>query len=242
MKFITDFLEKEKQRPFVVTKKYPNGVHYIYEKYTKWNRMHKFFNPLNDEQIDTLQKDVNEAQRAMYVFPSWYRDFLKTTNGLNVFFDAISFYGEQTPVVLHPKYGQIKALIERDNPDWTAPYNLRFPNSIKYDLNAQNRWLTIVSYHYDHTHIAWDFKKNKIIAMYAHRATFPIKEWKKLTESDYEKLIIAEWDDFETFFIAEMKRLSEVFKKNENLDLDINENLFVLWRKALPIGHKDFQN
>ncbi|MDR2091188.1 MAG: SMI1/KNR4 family protein, partial [Clostridiales bacterium] len=117
MKFINDFLENEKQKEVVITKDFPNGTKFFYQGETKYKVLHAWYKPLDDEQIDKLQTDVNNAQGASFVFPEWYRDFFKTTNGLNIFFGSISFFGEQTPLVEHPVYGLIEAGLERENPN-----------------------------------------------------------------------------------------------------------------------------
>lgn len=141
------------------------------------------------------------------------------------------------PLVIDKQKGKIRALIERNNPNWLAPYNLRFTNSIKLDLSSKDRWLTIGCYHYDGTQIAIDFKNNSIVAMYNLPVTITVKELRKMKESDYEKMIICEWENFESFFISETKRLSKVVKSNKNISL----SGFTAWKKTLPINHKDFE-
>ena len=159
---------------------------------------------------------------------------------MNIFYGAISFYGEQTPMVYDPRYGHIEALVERDNPQWMAPYNLRYTRSVKYDKSAQNRWLTIGSYHADGTQIAWDFNKENIVIMYPLPVTMPMKEFKKLKEADYENLIINSWKNFEDFFIDESQRLQDVFKQCVGWE-EIDQADLEFWKKTLPIGHKKFQ-
>lgn len=240
MKYIVDFFEKEKLRTQVTVKKYPNGTKYLIKNDPlKVRSLHSYFNPLNELQINKLQSDVNDAQKAKYVFPEWYKDFLKNSNGMNLFLNSISLYGEQTPIIDHYKYGKIESFLERDNPDWMAPFNLRFTNSIKYSFEAQNRWLVIGAYYYDGTQIVWDFKTNIIEAMYALPVTISTKTLKKMREVDYEKMIITEWKDFETFFTQETARLSLIFNRYSDLtqikDIDIE-----LSKETLPNGHKDF--
>lgn len=240
MKYVIDFIEKERLRKQIIANKYPNGTKYVVQNDPLKARVfHSYFTPLDDLQIEKLQKDVNDAQKSDYVFPEWYKTFLKTTNGMNLFFGSISLYGEQTPIINHPKYGRIETLLERENPNWMAPYNLRYTNSVKYNLEAQNRWLVIGSYKYDGTQIVWDYKTKKIEAMYALPATISVKSLKKMEESDYEKMIITEWKDFETFFTQETERLSSIF--NEYSDLMQIKNIDIeLSKKVLPKGHKDF--
>jgi len=250
MEYIDDFLAKERQKEFVVTKNLSNGVRFIRESETKPKYLHEWFKPLDDEQIDKLQADVNKAQRSAYVFPEWYRDFFKSTNGLNLFFASISFFGEQTPLVEHPKYGLIEAGIggysddpvEREN--WMAPYNLRYTNSGMLDPAIKKRWLVIGSYGQDGTLIVLDFKTNKIVAMYVLPVTLSIKEFRKMKEADFEQRIFAEWKDFETLFMSETERLSKIFagfmdtKEFSLLGLDYIQ--LPIWKKTLPKGHKDF--
>ena len=58
---------------------------------------------------------MNNVQKAKYVFPKWYIEFLKTTNGLNIFLNSISLFGEQTPIVENKKIGKTESLLEREN-------------------------------------------------------------------------------------------------------------------------------
>lgn len=239
LNYVNDFLELEKKKPNIVLKEFSNGIEYIYKKYIRFNYLHSFYYPLNDSQIKKLESDVNVAQSAHYIFPDWYIEFLKTTNGLNIFFNSIIFYGEQTPMINHPKYGYVEAPIERDNPEWMAPFNLRYPrNSIRYDAAAQERWLIIGSYHADGTIIAWDYTLNKIVLMYSLPVTLSIKKLKHLSELDYQDLIFKSYDSFEEFFHGETFRLNVVFDKYlDKNELDQTDVLF--WRKTLPIGHKN---
>ena len=236
MKHIENFIEKEKSRKDITLYKYPNGEELIYENYQKYNILHCFYNKLSDEQIKFLQDDVNISLNSDYIFPEWYKDFLKVSNGMNIYFGAISLYGEQTPMTI-TEHGTIKALIKRDDPNWIAPYNLRFPGDEKYEPTIANRWLVIGGYYYDGTKIVYDYKLNKLIAMYSLPIKLSIKDWKKMKEYDYEKLIICEWKDFQTFFISETNRLSDIINKY----VGMNQEGFTEWKKTLPPGHKNFE-
>lgn len=162
MNFIINFIRKEEERKQIEVVAYSNGVKYVIENDPLVARtFHTFFKPLNNEQILKLEDDVNNVQKAKYVFPKWYIEFLKTTNGLNIFLNSISLFGEQTPIVENKKIGKTESLLERENIEWLAPYNLRYSNSVKFSEEAQNRWLVIGNYKYDGTHIAWDFKTKK---------------------------------------------------------------------------------
>ena len=241
MKYITDFLAKERQKEYVVTKDFPNGTKFFIKgDPLKARIMHSCFKPLNDEQIDKLQADVGKAKKATYFFPEWYKDFFKTTNGLSIFFNSISFYGEQTPLVEHPIYGLTEALIERDNPEWMAPYNLRYVGNTIFDASV-SRWLMIGSYNSDGTNIAWDFKTNKIVAMYALPVTLSIKALRKMKEAEHEQLIFAKWDGFDDFFLSETKRLGKVLENYSEV-MKIKPGDITFWKKTLPVGHKDFIN
>jgi len=246
MQFIKEFLEREKRRKGILLNEFPNGRKYIGDNDTNTQKtMHQYFKPLDDVAIDKLQHDVNNAQRANYIFSNWYRDFFKITNGLNVFFGSINFYGEQTPMINHSIYGYTEAFLERDNPNWMAPYNLRFTRSARFDINAQNRWLTIGSYGQDGAQIIYDYKKDKIVAMYVLPVVTSIKQLRKLMESDYEQMIFAEWPDFKTFFISETERLSKIFEPYPNIEYVNHGNIkgsvdHVCLKKTLPKGHRDY--
>lgn len=234
---VKNFFEREKKNG-VSLETLPNGIRYLTDQCVRFNRIHEIYKPLTDEQIDTLQLDVNQAQLTDFVFPEWYRDFLKTTNGCNIYFGCISLYGEQTPLVWSEKYNAyIKALLERTNPNWMAPYNLR-DIDIKFDEVSKKRWLAIGTYHFDGTQIVWDYKTQKLIAMYSLPVTISIKALKKMSEADYENLICAQWDSFDDFFVQETKRLNNVITR---YGVD-KEKGFLSWEKTLPIGHKDYQD
>lgn len=239
MNFIKDFFKKEEDRCQIIVNTYSNGIKYIIKNDPLVARsLHSYFNPLTDEQIQKLEDDVNHVQKAIYVFPKWYKEFLKTTNGLNIFMNSISLFGEQTPIVNNEKYGKTEALLERKNSEWLAPYNLRYTNSVKFSEEAQNRWLVIGSYKYDGTQIAWDFKKEKIIAMYSLPATTSLKKLKKMQECDYESMIICEWENFESFFVTETERLSKIFEQYTDLSQIKNYDV-ILEKKTLPNFHKE---
>ena len=235
---IKDFFEAEKNNN-VTLQVLPNGVKYLHNEVTQWNIFHESFKPLTDEQIDMLQANVNQAQMAAFVFPEWYRDLLRTTNGFNLFFDKISFYGEQTPLVWSENdKTYTKTLIERNNPNWMAPFDLCFTNSIKFDESSKKRWLTIGGYSADGTQIVWDYKTQKIVAMYRLPVTTSIKALKKLKEADYEKLICSQWNSFDEFFVQETARLKKVIEK---YGVDKEKGGFYLVEKTLPVGHKDYE-
>ena len=76
---VLDFFEREKEKD-VRLEILPNGIRYRSTKCLKFNILHECYIPLTDEQIDILQADVNQERYADFIFPEWYRDFLKTTN------------------------------------------------------------------------------------------------------------------------------------------------------------------
>jgi len=245
MQFILDFLDKEKQREGIITKDFPNGTKFFHESETKYKILHQWFNPLDDIAIDKLQHDVNKVKQVNYVFPAWYREFFKTTNGLNINFISICFHGEQTPMVNHPIYGWTEALRgwnsegKEDLENWMAPFNLRYTTLSGFDINTITRWLAIGCYRADGTHILWDFKDNNIKAMYAMPVTTSLKKLRQLKESDYEAMIFAEWSDFETLFKVETERLAKIFEGcTDSTKIDYCDVSF--WNKTLPKGHKDF--
>lgn len=225
---VKKFFEEEKEKDFIV-ENLPNGVRYRSKKDIQWNIMHESYKPLTDEQIAFLQDEVNAFKRTHYIFPEWFHDFLKTSNGCNLFYDSLSIYGEQTPLL--NKAGEKEyAKLDRTNPDWMAPYNLR-TDGLKMDPASAERWFVFGSYSYDGTELAWDYKRKKIVAMYELPDTMSIKEKRKVKEADYEKMICAEWDSFDEFFLNETKRLEEVILKyGEEVDV-----------QSLPVGHKDWE-
>ncbi|MBO5327707.1 MAG: SMI1/KNR4 family protein [Clostridia bacterium] len=239
-KIVNEFFENEKLED-VLLEVLPNGVKYIVntdkDMKPKAKILHTKYKGLTDKQIDFLQKDVNDGLKSNYVFPEWYRDFLKTSNGCNLFFSSLCLFAEQTPWSYVEKYKCYRRdLIDSLNPEWMAPYNLRHPRSIKIDTNSRQRWLSLGEYK-DGTLIEWDYATNKIVAMYAMPVLTPIRELKKLKETHYENMICAEWDSFDDFFLNETKRLKQVVKSFGMDRIEYDKN----WKKTLPRGHKDYQ-
>ena len=236
-RIVKDFFERQEGND-IQQEVLENGIRYLSKKSAQFNRLHEWFKPLSDEQIDGLQEEVNAAQMASFVFPAWYRDFFRTANGCNLFYGCISLYGDQTPTVWSESEKRyIKATLPRSNPDWMAPFDLRFTNSVKFEKASKQRWLTIGSYAYDGTQIVWDFKTEKIEAMYRIPVTLPLKAKRALKEADYERMICAQWDNFDAFFAQETERLGQVVSK---YGVD-EEKGFLHPEKTLPIGHREYQ-
>ncbi len=231
-KLINDFFKTEANGD-VSIEEYPNGVKYFSNK-TRKPPYHEYYKPLTEEQIEFLQSDINAQYKTSYVFPDWLKRFYKITNGCFVFFGAFSIHGEQTPLVTVNGVLE-KAGLRRADETWMAPYDLREVN--KFDEACKNRWLILGSYDYDGTEIAWDYKTQKIVAMYNVSESLSTKAWKKLKEVDYEKTICAEWDSFEEFFEQETKRIKAVM---EACEIDAEEG-FCDWEKTLPVGHEDHE-
>jgi hypothetical protein len=74
--------------------------------------------------------------------------------------------------------------------------------------------------------------------MYDFPAATPIRVFKKMKEADYEQLIFAEWDSFETLFLSETKRLAKIFEFIDPRTVDYGDLIF--WKRTLPVEHKDF--
>ena len=87
MDYIVDFINEVKKIYELDQKK--DGYSLINNELENFNTMFEFFTPLNDEQIKKLEQDVNCAQGAQFVFPNWYKDFLKITNGMNLYFGCL---------------------------------------------------------------------------------------------------------------------------------------------------------
>lgn len=232
-KLIIDFFNKEKHGE-VYLEECPNGTRYFSKRVNDFPVYHEQFKPLSDKQIDFLENELNQSG-ANYKFPEWLREFYKITNGCNVFFDSLSIYGEQTPIVLDEKNNLSKSLLNRTDSSWMAPYDMRINDKI--DRDSRNRWLVIGSYSFDGTEISWDYKNQRIVAMYKLSELVSMKKWKNLKELDYEKAICAEWDSFDLFFLQETERLRKVASVCE-----IDDKEFCGWEKTLPIGHKDHED
>lgn len=74
----------------------PNGYELNSKRFEKFNTMFEFYNPLDNFQIDFLEQDVNNAQGSNFVFPEFLKSLLSYTNGMNLFYGSLSFYGSQT--------------------------------------------------------------------------------------------------------------------------------------------------
>lgn len=66
---VNNFFEREKENN-VRLEVLPNGVRYLSNQCVKFNRLHEWYKPLTDEQIDTLQADVNGRRWRNLSFPN----------------------------------------------------------------------------------------------------------------------------------------------------------------------------
>jgi len=233
MDYIVDFINEVKKIYELDQKK--DGYSLINNELENFNTMFEFFTPLNDEQIKKLEQDVNCAQGAQFVFPNWYKDFLKITNGMNLYFGCLCFYGDQTPVI-KTDTGYIRKLIERENPNWMAPYSLLTNGSIKHDVDCKNRWFTFAGFR-DDTLVAYDYKTNEIVRMRKDPVDLSIKRWKKMSEVDYENKIIHKWKNFEDFFkesINMLKNITEEWLNDTEIKkLDGFDRQLELWDRII---------
>lgn len=116
-----------------------------------------------------------------------------------------------------------------------APFPLTTSRTIKYKEECKNRWLAFAGCK-DDTLICYDYKTNKIVKMKKDSVDLSMKKWKSMSEEDYEGKIINEWNDFDTFFTSETKRISLIVKQwlldEETYKLDDLDRIIYLWEKV----------
>lgn len=141
--------------------------------------LHINYAGLTDESIDVLQDSLGKK------LPKDYADFLKHTNGINIFSDSISIWGMRTSNT-------------RRGDEAIQPYDLVSLNDEK-NGEISDDWLVFGSYSWDGSTMLYDLSKNNS------------KVYRCECNS---KKILQEWSDLLTWLGAEIERLSQLFDKN----------------------------
>jgi hypothetical protein len=137
--------------------------------------LHEIYCPINNNDIEEL-----EAKLA-FRLPRIFQDFLKLSNGLNLFSDTISIAG------------YIK-FYERKGDDARQPYSLLIPNVHERLPDSKKSYLYIGSYSWDGSLLYIDKSNNKV--------------FRCLSDSSEP---FNEWDSFWVMVLSEAQRISKLF-------------------------------
>ena len=113
-------------------------------------------------EITTLKEIEKELSISL---PDDFKEFLLTTNGINIFSDSISVYGKRTSYV-------------REGDEAIQPYDLALHhNEVKHYL--PDKYLVIGSYNWDGSHIIYDLDTNQIHRCERYSSTV-LQSWDNL--------------------------------------------------------------
>jgi hypothetical protein len=143
--------------------------------------LHYIYKGLSIEQIEEFEKKFPVA------FPSEYKEFLKESNGINVFSDSLSIWG-------------LRNSYERTGDGAIQPYDILALNNER-PKGCPNTWLFFGSYSWDGTRLLFDLANgdgsNKVYRC-ARRST----------------QILQEWPSFWVWFDSEVERIGKLFDSN----------------------------
>ncbi len=139
-------------------------------------RLHIVPGGLREEGIALLEDHINRK------IPNNYRDFLRQTNGLHVYSDAISLDGLRTNYA-------------RDIAGAWQPFSLIEPNTYERPRDAKDSYLFIGGYGYDGSSLFVDSDSGKV-----YRCA-----------QKYASEIFNVWPDFWTMLTSEVERLDGLF-------------------------------
>lgn len=146
--------------------------------------LHTIYAVLNEEEIGLLEKKLG------CVIPFIYKNFLQTTNGLNVFNGTLSLFG------FRKNYNRTVDNI------LGQPFDIIVPNVLERPYNAKGNVFIIGSYNWDGSYLYIDTKTNKVHLCERNDATS-----------------LLQWPDFETMIEREIPRLISLFDK-EGKEID----------------------
>ena len=142
---------------------------------------HTTYKPLSFWKIRKLEKMMNKNIQDVY------KQFLKMTNGIDIFSNTLSLYGYM-------------GIINRSDFNDRNPYNLINPNTIERIDTAPDNWFFIGSYGPNADQLFIDTSTDKI---------YRCERW--------TTNIISSWPDFWTMLFSEAKRMSKLFTNDGHL-------------------------
>jgi hypothetical protein len=124
--------------------------------------LHTIYPSLAEEKISLLEKQIKNK------IPESYKDFLRVTNGLNVFNTTLSLYG-------------FRSSYNRTSEDVWQPFDIVLPNTLERPVNASKNIFIIGSYDWDGSYLYIDVNDNRVYLCDREDIT-PLYEWKNLDE------------------------------------------------------------
>jgi hypothetical protein len=140
--------------------------------------LHTIYPGLTDENISELEEKIGVS------IPDSYKDFLRLSNGLNVFNTTLSLFG------LRKNY-------DRSHDQVWQPFDILTPNLRERPENARSNVFIIGSYDWDGSYLFIDRKTNKV----------------HLCDRD-DAASLYEWPNLEVMLRSEIDRLITLFDKN----------------------------
>jgi hypothetical protein len=125
-----------------------------------------------------IKQQISEIEQELSIpLPNDYKDFLLTTNGINIFSDSLRIYGKRTSYV-------------REGDEAIQPYDLALHHT-ELKCYIPDNLLVIGSYSWDGSHIVYDLDTNqiyrceryssKVLNSWSNLKTFLNDEIKRLT-------------------------------------------------------------
>lgn len=153
--------------------------------------LHIIYAPLPEEKIEQIEKDIQMK------LPEVYKEFLRCSNGINIFFRAFALYG-------------LRKDFTRAGDEARQPFDIRTPNTFERPKDADRNILIIGGYSKDGSKILLDVNDGKIFRCERYHA----------------KKILNEWSDIWTMLDEEFNRLSKLFnEKGILIDKDSSTTL-----------------
>lgn len=148
--------------------------------------LHSIYPPLSESDINILEDQIKK------IIPEPYKEFLKVSNGLNVFNTTLSLYG------LRKNYNR-----DVEINVW-QPFDIIVPNTIEKPIDSADKAFIIGSYDWDGSYLFINTANEKIYLC---------------SREDITPLF--EWANFGEMLNGEIKRLSNLFDRDgKELNID----------------------
>lgn len=151
--------------------------------------LHIIYNKLSNQQIVELEKKSITGS-----FPEVFKEFLRYTNGINIFSDSLSIWGLRTTYA-------------RTGDEAIQPYDLIELNKER-TKKTPSTWLYFGSYSWDGSIVLFDLNENS--------KTNKVYLCERRTDN-----LLKEWPDFWSWFTSEVERLGGLFSIN-GIEKDVN--------------------
>jgi hypothetical protein len=146
---------------------------------------HRIFPPLNENSIREIEKIIHMA------LPDSYVEFLKSTNGINMFSDSLSFSGLRLSYV-------------RVGDESIQPYHIKTFNLYERPEDSENSFV-FVGHYFDDGSLLYIDKSDGAVYRCTRESSKPLNRW----------------DDFWGMLLSETIRLSKLFdRQGKKIDPD----------------------